>query len=106
MLIPKDELNDIFEQIHNVWIQTGTSVIILSAADCDSICTTQILTSLLRAENITWKRLNGERTVMTATTKMTILTSTSTETMKQTHNKLRIESMLLWLKLMPILEFM
>merc|ERR1719229_668966 len=54
MIIPKDQLGEVFEAIHNVWIQTQTPVVVLSAADCDSICTTQILSSLLRTENITY----------------------------------------------------
>ena len=44
MLIGKDDLGEVFDNIHNVWIQTRTTVIILCAADCDSICTTKILT--------------------------------------------------------------
>ena len=44
MLFGKDDLGEVFDSIHNVWIQTGTTVIILCAADCDSICTTKILT--------------------------------------------------------------
>lgn len=55
MLIPKDQLGEIFDKIHNVWIQTRTTVIILSAADCDSICTTKILTSLLATEMIAYQ---------------------------------------------------
>jgi len=55
MIISKDELGQIFDDIHNVWIQTRTSVIILSAADCDSICTTKILTSLLTTEMIAYQ---------------------------------------------------
>jgi len=55
MLIGKDDLGEIFDRIHNVWIQTRTAVVILAAADCDSICTTKILTSVFRTENIAYQ---------------------------------------------------
>uniref|UniRef100_A0A7S0TED4 Cell division control protein 45 n=1 Tax=Elphidium margaritaceum TaxID=933848 RepID=A0A7S0TED4_9EUKA len=55
MLIGKDDLGEIFDQIHNTWIQYRTAVIILCAADCDAICTTKILTSLLGAEMISYQ---------------------------------------------------
>eukprot|EP01084_Bolivina_argentea_P025372 47160_1 len=54
MIISYEDLGEIFDKIHHVWIQTHTPVVILCAADCDSICTTKILTSLLATEMISY----------------------------------------------------
>ena len=50
-----DEIHTAYAAVHEGSINGGCTVLLLVAQDCDALCACQILTSLFRSDNISYK---------------------------------------------------
>ncbi|KAJ1463001.1 CDC45 family [Pelagophyceae sp. CCMP2097] len=56
MLIDRERFDDVYEAIKEKAVEGGAcSVLILVAPDCDALCACQIITSMLKNDNVTFK---------------------------------------------------